>query len=72
MWHTFGCKTFGGYHDLYLKTAVLLLVDVLEKFRDTSMNYYGIDPAQYFSSPGKSWDALLKMTKTELELITDI
>ena len=51
-------NTMGGYHDLYLKTDVLLLADVFEKC--------------YFSSPGLSWDAMLKMTKIELDLISDI
>jgi len=36
------------------------------------MQHYGLDPAHYFSAPGMSWDALLKMTKVELELLTDI
>ena len=36
------------------------------------MTYYGLDPCHYFSSPGLSWDAMLKMTKVELELIDDI
>ena len=65
-------KTLGEYHDLYLKTDVLLLVDVFEKFINTCLNYFGLDPCYYFSSPGLSWDAMLKMTKVELELIIDI
>ena len=58
--------------DLYLKTDVLLLADVFEKFISTCLEYYGLDPCHYFSSPGLSWDAMLKMTKIELELISDI
>ena len=65
-------KTMGDYHDLYLKTDVLLLADVFEKFIKTCLNYYGLDPCHYFSSPGLSWDAMLKMTGIELELISDI
>ena len=49
------------YHDLYLKTDVLLLADVFEKFINTCLKYYGLDPCHYFSSPGSSWDAMLKM-----------
>ena len=37
-----------------------------------SLDYYGLDPCNYFSSPGLSWDAMLKMTKIELDLISDI
>jgi len=72
VWETFKCHTFGDYHDIYLRTDVLLLADVFEAFRNTSIQYYGLDPAHYFSAPGMSWDALLKMTKVELELLTDI
>ena len=72
IWNTFKIKTLGDYHDLYLKTDVLLLVDVFEKFIKACLNYYGLDPCHYFSSPGLSWDALLKMTGIELELISDI
>ena len=72
IWNTFKIKTVGEYHDLNLKTDVLLLADVFEKFINTCLNSYGLDPCYYFTSPGLSWDAMLKMTKIELELINDI
>ena len=62
----------GDYHDHYLKKDVLLLADVFEKFIDTCLKFYGLDPCHYFSSPGLSWDAMLKMTGVELEKISDI
>ena len=65
-------NTMGDYHDVYLKTDVLLLADVFEKFISTYLAYHGLDPCHYFSSPGLSWDAMLKMTGMELELISDI
>ena len=65
-------NTMGDYHDLYLKTDVLLLPDVVEKFINTCLDYYGLDPCHYFNSPGLSWNAILKMTKIELDLISDI
>ena len=65
-------KTMGDHHDLYLKTDVLLLADVFEKFTKTCLDYYGSNPCHYFSSLGLSWDAMLKMTQIELELISDI
>ena len=71
VWETFGCKTLGNYADLYCRTDVLLLADVFENFRKTSQKQYGLDPAHYYTSPGLSWDALLKKTGVELELLTD-
>ena len=70
--NTFGIKTLGEYHDLYLKSDVLLLSDVFENFRETCFQYYELDPAHYFSAPGLSWNACLKMTGIELELISDV
>ena len=54
-WNVFNINTMGDYHDLYLKTDVLLLANVFEKFISTCLNYYGLDPCYYFSSPGLSW-----------------
>ena len=65
-------NTMGDYHDLYLKTDVLLLADIFEKFIDMCLKYYGLDPCHYFSSPGLSWNAIFKLTEIELELISDI
>ena len=62
----------GDYHDHYLKKDVLLLADVFEKFIGTCLKYYGLDLCHYFSSPGLSWDAMLKMTDIKLEKISDI
>ena len=55
-------NTAGDYHDLHLKTDVLLLADVFEKFINTCLEYYGSDPCHYFSNPGLSWDSMLEMT----------
>ena len=72
VWNTFNLKNMGEYHDLYLKTDILLLVDVLENFRKTCLTYYKLDPLHYITSPGLAWDAMFKMTKINLELIIDI
>ena len=72
VWNTFKLKNMGEYHDLYLKSDVLLLADVFENFRKTCMQYYELDPCHYFTSSGLSWDAMLKMTDIKLELITDV
>ena len=72
VWKTFKIKTMGEYYDLYLGSDVLLLADVFESFRKTCLQYYKLDPCHYFTSPGLSWDAMLKMTNIKLELMTDI
>ena len=71
VWKMFGCKSLRDYHDLYLKTDVLLLADVFEKFRVTCLKNYQLDPAHYYTSPGLAWDACLKLTGQRLELISD-
>ena len=62
----------GEYHDLYLKTDVLLLADVFEKIIKTCLNYYGLDPRHYFNAPRLSWDAMLKMTGIKSDHISDM
>lgn len=57
---------------MYLQTDVLLLASVFEKFRQSCMTIYGLDPAHYYTTPGFSWDAMLKYTKVEIELLTDV
>ena len=69
---TLDIETLGEYHDLYLKTDVLLLADVFENFRKMCLDYYGLDPCHYVSAPGLAWDACLKMTNVNLELISDV
>jgi len=71
VWRAFNMSTLGEYHDLYLKTDVLILADVFEAFRKTCLRDYKLDPAHYYSAPGLAWDAMLKMTKVELELMQD-
>ena len=72
VWKVFGIKNVGEYHDLYLKTDVLLLCDLFEKFIEVCLKDYGLDPCHYYSIPGLSWNAVLKMTGVKLVKIHDI
>ena len=72
IWNEFNMKNMGDYHDHYLKKDVLLLADVFEKFIDTCLKYYRFDPCHYFSSPGLSWEVMLKITSVRLKKIVDI
>ena len=71
VWKEFNCKTMRDYHDLYLKTDVLLLTDVMENYRDVCITNYGLDPLWYYTAPGLAWDAALKISGVKLELLTD-
>ena len=72
VWKTFKMKTLKEYHEVYNITDVLLLADVFENFRDICLKNYGLDPVYYYTAPGLAWDAMLKMTKINLELLSDV
>ena len=57
---------------MYVQCDTFLLADVFENFRNMCLNEYGLDPARFLSAPGLAWQACLKKTKVELELLTDI
>src|SRR5215510_8661537 len=70
-WNVFSMETLGDYHDLYLMTDILLLADVFESFRSLCMDFYKIDPCHVYTAPGLAWQACLKMSGVEMELLTD-
>ena len=67
----FKLNNLGGYHDLYVQSDTLLLADVFENFRDMCLKEYELDPTHFLSLPGLAWQAFLKKTNIELELLTD-
>ena len=72
VWRVFKMEYFKDYHELYNKVDVLLLADVFENFRNICLENYELDPAHYYTAPGLVWDAALKVTGVNLELLSDI
>ena len=67
----FNINNLGEYHDLYVRSDTLLLADIFENFRQSCLKNYELDPAHFVSLPGLAWQACLKKTNVELELLTD-
>ena len=67
----FKLENLRDYHDLYVQSDTLLLADVFENFRDICIEEYELDPARFSSLPELAWQACLKKTGVELELLTD-
>ena len=69
-------KNLADYHDLYdlfvCQSDTLLLADGFEKFRNMRIKLYELDPAHFLSAPGLAWQACLKKTEIELQLITNV
>ena len=71
VWREFGIKNMGEYHDLYLRTDVVLLANVFESFRRVRLKNYGLDPSHFYTAPGLAWKACMKKTGIRLELLLD-
>ena len=54
-----------------MQSDTLLLADVFENFRDMCIKVYELDAAHFVSLPGLAWQACLKKTYIELELLTN-
>ena len=72
VWEVFEINNLCEYHDLYVQCHTLLFADVFEKFRDTCIEIYGVDPSHFLSAPGLAWQTCFKKTNVNLELLTDI
>ena len=71
LFEKFNLNNLGDYHDLYVRSDTLWLADVFQNFRNACLNNYELDPTHFVSLPGLAWQACLKKTNVELELITD-
>ena len=67
----FECKNLLDYSILYLKTDICHLSDIFQKFSKFAYKTYNLDLTHSYTLPGFSWQAMLKLTKIELELISD-
>ena len=72
VWRAFNSKNLGEYHDLYIKTNVILLANMFEAFRGTCLEYYQLDLAHFYMWPGLAWQVCLKKTGIKLELLTNL
>ncbi|CAG9824524.1 unnamed protein product [Phaedon cochleariae] len=72
VWNEFNCQDLGQYVDIYMKTDIMLLTDVFEKFRTSCLRTYNLDPAHYYTLPGFTWDAMLYKTGQELKLLANV
>ena len=65
-------KIMKDYYNFYFKSDVLLLADVFENFRNNSLKNYRLCLSLYLRPLALSWDAMLKITKIKLELISNL
>ena len=57
--------------ELYLKSDVILLADVFEKFIKISVEEFGINPLYCVSLPGYTWQCGMKYTDINLQTLQD-
>ena len=68
VWREFGIRNMGEYHDLYLRTDVILLANVFESFRRVCLENYVLDPSHFYTAPGLACKACLNKTGIRLKL----
>ena len=71
MLREFRILNLGEYHDIYLRTDVVLLANMYKVFKDTCLQHYKLDPAHFYTSPGLARKTCLKCTGIRLELLAD-
>lgn len=71
VWKQLEMKTFLDYHCTYQTCDILLLSDIVTRFREVTISNFGLDPLHYLTAAGLAWDAALKMSGVNLDLLTD-
>ena len=71
VWREFKIRNIGEYHDLYLRTEVILLANVFESFGRVCLENYGLDPSHLYTAPGLAWKACFKKTGVKLKVLLD-
>ena len=71
IWPEFGIRYMGEYHDLYLRTDVVLLANVFKSFRRVCLENYGLNPSHFYTAAGLARKACLIKTGIRLELLLD-
>lgn len=72
MWTKFQCENLIDYAELYCKIDTILLAEIYIAFRNKMFDFTKLDPSWYLSLPAFAFDTMLKVTKNEIELPTDI
>ena len=72
VWKSYQCKNLMDYAKVYCTIDTLLLCEIFEAFREKMHKFCGLDATHYISLPSLAWDAMLKVTKAEIHLPSDI
>ena len=71
VWGVFKMKNMKEYMETYCLSDTFLLCEVFERFRNESMQNFGIEPGHFLSLPGFAYQAFLKTTGVELDYISN-
>ena len=72
MWNEFNMNNLGDLCDVYVQSDVLLLADVFNQYRQECWENFQLDPLHFYTAPGLTWQAALRMTKVKLQLLREV
>jgi hypothetical protein len=67
IWDIMKCNTPLDYLMVYLLTDVVLLADVMENYKSSSIAAWGLDPLNFSSAPSLSWNSFMHNYKPKIE-----